>query len=142
MFNLSDFNLEPGFSRHYFRLSLIIHGFALYILWLSDFSTLIQVLVSIGLVYQMSVKPALPFMKLEYRDKNWLLWEKETAVTRFQTFHILLDTGLFFIIQFKSGRKRKKRVIFYDQIEIEAYRNLRRFEKIQNKTLQAFQDSF
>lgn len=135
MLNLSKCTLTLGKSSCFLRLTWVIQGGALYLLWVSGLAINIKCLLTLILVGQQlkfiyAPYPSPSAFSLEYLSGTWTLIDRDGKSELFTNSSILLDTGFFLILRLSEEAKSKRLLIFEDQLSHEDYWHLRLLEKI------------
>lgn len=135
MLNLSKCIIELNESRNYWRLTSLIYGFTTYIIincQLNGFIKsvfLLYLLVSFSFIYRKPL-PYKDLYQLFFLKDEWRLISQSGQVLNYQKHRIILNFGLFFLLELKHETKRKVLVIFSDQLSEDHYRLLHLIEKI------------
>jgi hypothetical protein len=113
----------------------LLQAFAIGMMYYSDLSILIKLGVSLLLLthlvsFLFDRKQVLPYEKLVFHQNEWLLYNRDQIEGPYQTHRILLEAGIFFLLQLRLDQKQRLVVIFFDQIEADEYRTLRILEKM------------
>lgn len=137
LFNLSNVVIElkpsPSFTRFFF----LIHCLTMAAILNCGFSPILKssslFLLGLFFIYHYKKKayPAPGVKRLCFLCDYWLV-ETQNGAQIYENHKILLDTGLFFLLRFTGARKQTF-LIFFDQLEEDAYRWLRILEKVQRR---------
>lgn len=136
MSNLYECIIRFKPSKDYRRLMLIIHSMALLFLMMSGLWILIKGLLGLLLIKQMwgiYLKP-IPYsniLKLKIKPNQCCLLQNPHAVYHFDHYRITLEVGLFFLLELSANKKKKRMIIFYDQMEKGQFWQMRVLEKMQ-----------
>ena len=134
MLNLSNWTIEFKQSAYYARLILVIYVSTFTVLIYSSVIFQLKILVFILLAIHLvriinNPNPYPNYLALTYKDDAWLLATSKKLLI-YEKGRVLIDTGLFFILELRSANRRKLIVIFVDQLNINNYRSLKIIEKI------------
>jgi hypothetical protein len=134
---LNSFNctINLGKSFIFLRVVLLIYSLATFMvvwsawaIWLKLLCVLALVGMSLATCYKPTPYPH--YSKLVYQHKKWFLYEaKDNYSQCFEGLRLVLNIGLFFMLELKSEGKTQILLIFHDQIPPDMYRNLRIHEK-------------
>lgn len=134
MLNLSRCTLHFRRSENFARVSLLIHGFALFMVYQSSFWLPVKGLCMVLLATQFLTVRNRPFptvfTELSYYMDQWTLTDNRGHKFFYDQHRILLQVGLFFLMELTQDRKRKVLLVFFDQLQPDDYRILRLMEKI------------
>lgn len=124
-------NLIFGRSALFLRIVLVLYVLAIFMVWQSGFGWMLRILCSMlliaqGIYWYKKPYPSGIYEKLAYTHGSWLLWMHKKEPLVIHNLRFLFDTGLFLILQCKGVEGQKNVLIFYDQLEEEDHRNLRR----------------
>lgn len=73
--------------------------------------------------------PAPQVKQLAFICDHWMLEDKQGRHFRFEQHRIVIDLGLFFLLQLR-GKKKKTMLIFSDQLNASTYRVLKILERV------------
>lgn len=135
MLSLSKCNITLSKSTLYLRLISLIYGFTALMLINSQLNWLVK---SIFLIYLLchlftiiyNPKPHANLKELNFLQDKWRLVNAENETSYYKAQRVMLNTGLFFLLELSNESERKVVIIFSDQITSEDYRLLRLIEKI------------
>lgn len=104
-------------------------------LWLSGLPWLIQCLATLFLLFQMIrliLEPnyGLPFQELRLKVGESAVLEAHRGVAIYAKHRVILDSGLFFLLELSLDTQRRIIVVFFDQLDPDEYRVLKILEKI------------
>ena len=130
MLPISDFTIKLNSSNDYFKLAILLHLFALIVLFNSSLSTLLLIagiLVLILSIINIFIgKTPLPkYHKLTYQAGYWLIYKKNSLPLKYESAIIGFNGGIFIILNLTGISKPKKIVIFIDQLTKEQLRILK-----------------
>jgi hypothetical protein len=117
------------------RMSFLVHGFAIYMLYYSIFPFYIKVTGSLFLIFVLIYIVHRQGQLSAIRQVSFEL-EKCTLTCKnghkliYDTYRVVLDVGIFFLLEFSGANSRKTIVVFFDQISPSEYRSLKLLEKI------------
>ncbi len=74
--------------------------------------------------------PYRDFNQLIFVQDEWRLFDKYGAQFNYQKHRLILDCGLFFLMELSHETKHRVMVIFFDQLSLDDYRSLQLIEKI------------
>src|SRR5688572_7807715 len=133
--NLSSYTVNFKSSRDFIRLTLLIYAIAsTWVLvsgihWLIKLATIL-LLITYKLVNTRKTNSSHRYQQLIYRSNQWLLIHDDNTIQKFDNHKILLELGLFFVLELTTEGDRKIIFVFFDQISSENYKALRILEKI------------
>lgn len=134
MLNLSNHSISLHRSFHFIAATVLIDGFAGFMLWASCFSLIVKMIGSFILLAQLIF-----ILDREYihYQKKVLLFQKEQWIfrqgsheSRYTRHRIVLDAGIFFILDLCSETQHKRLLIFFDALSSNDYRFLNLLESI------------
>lgn len=136
MFHLSECTIEFYDSRAYCRLMWTLHVMAICLLANSGLPGWAKgLLISGMLVESLRVyrfpKPYPAFERLHIREGACILMLKNQAVVQYTHCRVLVNCGLFFLLELSAQDATRVLVIFFDHIELDCYRTICFLEKIQ-----------
>lgn len=135
MLNLSRCTIAFKKSANYRRFSLFLHLFALIMIFNSSFWLFFKVFFSLILVRQLltSLRQAFPTGQcthLDYFMNEWSLGCKNGQQFFYDKHRIILDTGIFFLLELTRTKHKKILVVFFDQLEKADFRTLKLIERL------------
>lgn len=137
MLQLSSLSVTLLKSSHFLKITLLIYGFTAYVLWNSAFPLGLKVLCFLVLYlhgYWLWRVPPCYFScrQIRFQTKKWFLKDNRPALqeTGYEKIRILLEAGLFFLIEFSAPSSKTLRLVFFDQLTREEYRRIKLLEKI------------
>lgn len=135
MLSLSDCTIRFAKSSSYFRLLLVLYTISSVLLYNSICPHWLQIgIVFYFLVHLAQIRtnpsPHPHYLGLHYRQDHWILEDKQGRELPFEKIKVLLNAGLFYLLELKMEKKRKVLVIFSDQLSKQEFRILRVIEKI------------
>lgn len=135
MLNISGGMLLLGKSRVFIRFLILINSFTMWMIYQSGFSVFIKITLAACLLFQLirllrEQTRALPWKRLVYQNGQWFLHRQSSTEGPFDKHRILLEAGIFFLLQLSDDKKRTLLVVFFDQLDADDYRSLRLLEKI------------
>jgi hypothetical protein len=135
LLNLSNYKISLGKSSYYARFVLLIYILALVLEFYSAIFFPLKMLLALLLLAQglrivKNPRPYPKYLMLTYNAKNWLLHELSEKTINYDSLRIVIDAGLFFLLELSRAQKRKYLVVFSDQNDRECYRLLNIIEKI------------
>jgi hypothetical protein len=74
-------------------------------------------------------KPYPDYMMLSYSNLGWLIHDKCNHQIPFEKVRVVVDAGLFFLLELSQESSRRYLVLFFDQLSNESYRFLHIKEK-------------
>ncbi|CDZ78258.1 hypothetical protein BN59_02568 [Legionella massiliensis] len=136
MLNLLQQRIVLGKSRFYMKLSLLISASALILLYYSSCWLPLKILLGFILVFQLIriYKNPIPYPEysgISYGADGWTIHTQNEQELFYERGRVIIDTGLFILLELSLGQKRKRIVLFLDQISNDFYRSLKIKEKIQ-----------
>lgn len=72
----------------------------------------------------------IPFKKLIFQSGKWLLLDKHGQDFIYEKHRVILEAGIFFLLELSNDDEQKTIVIFFDQIAADDYRSLKLIEKV------------
>lgn len=128
MLNLSDCKIELGSSNDYAKLVLLIYLSSFLLLLYSACPLFLKITISFLLLVKCFriISQPLPqpnYLMLSYKGQ-WMLLDKDQQTLSYDKARVVIDTGLFFLLELSGGSRKKLIVIFLDQIEPHSYRLL------------------
>lgn len=113
---------------------MVLHSFALYELYQVALPWLLKCLIGLGvfLVFiWIVVKPStiLNVKQLAFFNHEWTVYYHNDSPQSYEKHRIILEAGIFFLLEFSSESQRKTVVIFFDQLSPDDYRLLRLKER-------------
>jgi len=131
--NLSDFTIKLNASPDFRRVVIVLHGFALFMVWQSGMPLFFCVLATMLLVciavrLWQKARPC-TYEILSYHDSYWRLHTQQ-AVTICSHLHILFDGGIFWVIRAFEEHRAETFVVFHDQMTDSQLRFFALFNKI------------
>lgn len=136
MLPLSNFEIIFDTSPDYVRIAGLLHGFALVVL----FNTSLPIWAGCGLGFIISVSVLKivrrpnhlhPYAKLIGYPTGWVLQLHTGKTIEYKKAHVCFDGGLFIVLQLTADIKKKKLLIFNDQITQAQHRMLQVITKVQ-----------
>lgn len=136
MFSLSECVIEFQTSPIYRRLMLTLYSMAVFLMlasglpvWLKGVLTGCMLMMSIH-VYRQG-RPYPQFDVLSIRAGACLLTFRNKTVEEYMQCRVLVNCGLFFLLELSALESRRVIVIFFDHIDMDCYRTICFLEKIQ-----------
>ncbi|MDA9271861.1 hypothetical protein N9Q05_00540 [bacterium] len=116
------------------RVSLVVHVFAVFVLWHSAASALVAMSLTCFLCVSMmrimrNNVPVCGYHTLSYHKNFWQLQDKQGKTIKYEHASIRVDTGFFLLLTLKTGHLRKTILMFNDQLSTLEYRMLYLIEK-------------
>lgn len=135
MWTWSNCTITLGKSLNFARLGLMIHLAALVMLLFSGLPLVIKIALVITMLAMacsilLHPYPALGFSSLRFYQARWHLQHKQGHTERYERHRVMLEAGLFFLLELSNPDKRRVIVIFFDQLPHEQYRMLRVLQRI------------
>lgn len=143
MLNLSGKSIPLIKSTHFIRLTLVLHSFAIFMVWCTSLTIYLKASIAFYLAYRLydilfkpKVAQYLPFEKIDFQAKKWIVHNKEGSALVYDKIAVILEAGVFFLLELSNTQDSSNRItrkvvmIFFDQITKEDYRILRLLEKI------------
>lgn len=135
MLNLSGYRISLGKSSYYAQISLLIYAGALLVMTHSSWFFAFKLVVVLFLLQQMlriiyDPRPYPHYSMLSYTKSGWLLHENNKEPKSYEKARIVIEAGLFFLLELTEDNQRKYLVVFFDQINVESYRLLNIMQKI------------
>lgn len=106
-------------------LALLLSGFN----WGIKLATAILLIFAYALIYK-APRPTGNYTHLHYKNSQWVLTNAQQEELIFTKHRILLEIGLFFLLQLSAEKKNKVLVVFFDQLSTAQYKHLKILEKI------------
>ncbi|MCW8400391.1 hypothetical protein OQJ26_16555 [Legionella sp. PATHC038] len=121
MLLLSELVIEPGKSKTYLRLTLVIYLITVALIFYSSIYLFIKaillgfiiVLVKIDCAMQ---SPCTSIKKIQFIGNGWILEPYRGNKKTYVQATILIHNPFFMLIEFKNKRQKKCIVLFNDQI--------------------------
>lgn len=136
MSNLSECVIKFCDSSAYQRFILSLDGLAIFFvltcglsLWVK--SALILMMLMMALRTYRDPKPYSKWDILILRVGACAMMCKNQTVERYTQCRVLVNCGLFFLLELSGDNARRVLVVFFDQIELDCYRTICFIEKIQ-----------
>ncbi|WP_420795301.1 protein YgfX [Legionella brunensis] len=127
----SNYTISFGKSFNFLRVATLIYSSAFLLLFHSTWQVWLKLLLTIPLVFQLirifyNPIPYAKYLKLTYHNKEWQLYERNASTPlHYEKVRIVINTGLFFLLELRKANKRKVFVIFADQISNSTFRDLK-----------------
>lgn len=121
-------------SRDYLKLTGLISLISGCMLWLSGLPIWIQIGGSFMLVFCLYRQwqnpcPQSDCKQLDLRAGSCVLIRSDNQQQVFTQHRVLMDTGLFFLLELSKEDARRVLLIFFDQLTGDQWRQLNRLEK-------------
>lgn len=134
MLNLSNGTITLVKSRHFIRFATFVHIYAVYILWCSALPYTGKVMMSFCLLiilalFLCNASLGIPFKKLDLQSGKWFLYDKNDAQFIYERHRIIIEVGIFFLLELSNSDEKTTKVVFFDQLYAEDYRTLKLLEK-------------
>ncbi|WP_408606922.1 protein YgfX [Legionella lansingensis] len=112
----------------------MIYVFALMVIFSSDWILWLKLLISVLFILftlRLLLKPyPYPnYSMLSYEHGKWLLHVKQGSPLKYDRVRVIINTGLFLLVQLIGENRIKLLIIFADQITNDEYRYLKIKEK-------------
>lgn len=125
-----------GESKVFVRVGIIIYALAAWMLLTSGLATSVKLLFLLLLMlfnfYIIKHPYPMPgYRQLNFQQSRWYLLNKQGAWEIYLNHRVILEAGLFFLLELKNLQKRQVLVIFFDQLPLEQYRMIRILQKIE-----------
>lgn len=125
-------------SRDYLKLTAVLSLMSGCMLWLSGLAIGIQIAGSFVLVFCLYRQwqnpcPQSDCKQLDLRAGKGILITSDNQQQVFTQHRVLMDTGLFFLLELSQEDVRRVLLIFFDQLTGDQWRQLNRLEKITGK---------
>lgn len=135
MLNLSNGTITLVKSRHFIRVALFVHIYAIYILWCSALPSIGKGMLTFCLLiilarFFCNSSLGIPFKKLDLQSGKWFLYDTNDAQYIYERHRIIIEMGIFFLIELSNSDEKKTKVVFFDQLPAEDYRTLKLLEKM------------
>ncbi|VEG89979.1 hypothetical protein [Legionella spiritensis] len=122
-------------SKFYMRLIILIYTFALSVVLTSGLPIAIKITLLLFLLFSVIHVYHTPhytsgMRTLIYKKTGWQLINEQDVADNFNHYRIIIDAGLFLLVEFSTARKRRVFIIFSDQISSDEHRFLKIIEKI------------
>jgi hypothetical protein len=135
LLNLSHCKIYLGKSSYYAQIALLIYASALLLLFYSSCFFALKILIALILWFQLlrilnDPRPYPDYVMLTYNKTGWVLLVKNNQEIFYERARIVIDAGLFFLLELSEGKKRNYLVIFFDQLNDDSYRLLNITQKI------------
>lgn len=130
MSELSEILIEPGQSKTYFRLTLVLYLITTALIVYSSLCLVIKLCV-IGFILflwrkdSITQSPCSTLKKIQFIGNKWVLETQGGKQQHYAKAAILMDTLLFQLIEFSNQRQKKHIVLFYDQLSLHQVRLVR-----------------
>lgn len=126
---LSNLSINLKSSVDYVRLSMVLHGLGLIVLYEAQYGWFCCVMVSVGLFFNLrsiayKQKPHPDLQAFLWSDNAWLLITAEGEFKTYNHARICLDAGFFTLCCFSSATDKRYCVIFHDQLPLDALKML------------------
>src|SRR5580693_3320453 len=113
LLTLLGLSIRVHSSRHLIKLALLIYSFVVFALWNTSLPHLLQGLLLLSLClhgYWLWSSPPSCFscQQLSYQGRQWYLKDQNGDEMQYQKIRILLETGLFFLVEFEGLGPKKK----------------------------------
>lgn len=117
----SELLVEPGISKTYWRLLLILYLLSFIVLIDSSIHLGIKLIVAVFILKQAKTqyavqKPHASLHAIQYRQKQWVLIMKDNHEFVYDNALILVHNMLFQLIQFSDSNKKQLVILFNDQV--------------------------
>lgn len=138
MLPLSEITIPFKASRDALRVSVLVHGFALYLIGHSTLPLWIMMIMMMMLLLSFMYHgfyyrvPQNPYQALSYREGKWWLRTRENETTYTQ-MRVRFDGGFFMVLWLVGEKKRQGMVLFYDQLSTSQQRFLWLLHTVHNK---------
>lgn len=124
-----------GKSKNFARLALLIYLAATWMLLTSGLLLFIKVVLCLLVIAMILLILAHPYPEpayraLHYYQESWHLDDKRGKTATYTQHRVLLEAGVFFLLELRSTSQRKVLIIFFDQLAHEQYRMLRVLQRI------------
>jgi hypothetical protein len=135
LLSLSRCIIKLSKSTSYSRLAFILSFFSAYLVincqfwWLIKISLLGYLGFKFIYIY-LNPFPYSDLIQFAFIKDEWILSYSVKPQLNYQKHRIVLDCGLFFLLEFSNETKRKIMVIFFDQLSPDDYRALCLIEKL------------
>src|SRR5690242_3100008 len=108
----------------------LLYGFAIFALWQASFALVIKGLLTLLLCGHAanllgSLPPYLSLSQISLQAKKWILLEKNGDETSFENMRVLMEVGVFFLIEFAGPNAKTLRLVFFDQLSQDDYRMIK-----------------
>lgn len=125
----------------YRRSLFLLYGFTIWMVLQAAFPLVLKLVLTIWLIAQCCkayriASPCTPYQRLIYFMDEWVLIDAKQIRHDFDQHRILLDAGLFFILELSRPQEKRRLMIFHDQLPFEKYRRLRLLQKLRRKKWQ------
>lgn len=139
MLNLLDQPIvlnKPSWA--FWRIAVIIYGLTFTVLLCSAWVILVKFCIALLLFLTMlhiTIKP-IPYphySHLSYVNSNWILHQVNGKKFHYKHLRVVINTGLFFLLQLSNESHTQCFVIFLDQISQDTYRQLKLCENFIQK---------
>lgn len=130
MLNSLKFTIKLNQSVIFLKCSLVLYGLVFVIIyqthWLLTLKLLVFIVSGVHLIkIAKSKSPYSKEMELVYQNKEWSLKEGNDNPLVFTEMRFILENNLFLFVELKKNKKRRKMVIFRDQLDLNSYRSLK-----------------
>ena len=135
MLLLSDVTIPINLSKDYVRCAVIIHVFAIIVLFQSALPVSLDCLVIFFLIRQLwhialCKTPFQIYQKIGYHEKHWYLYQINGEKKRYQQVKIRFDGVFFILIVLIAEQDKKKLILFNDQITNSHLRIIKLISKV------------
>lgn len=133
--HLFECQIKLGQSAVYIHIGVFSYALAILFVCLSGLYDLVKIAVIIILIWQFYLfyrckQPNNPYQLLQFNHGQWHLFDRNHHKTVYLKHRIILETGIFLLLELTGTVKRQLLVIFIDQLSTETYRKLKIIEKI------------
>ena len=103
MLQLSSRNILLHKSTYLVYLAIVLHAYALYMIWGTAFAFGMKACIALLLVYRLWVilfpttaSQTLTLERLDFKANRWFLWNKGGTLTVYEKSTVILEAGIFF----------------------------------------------
>lgn len=134
MFILSNCRIKLGKSSDYLRLAAVIHTVVVLVLWNSGVCLSLKMIATVLLIGQLGyigyTHSLFSGTTLVFYDNEWTIHDSRGQVFVYESHRVVLEAGLFFLLELSSVNQRKLMPVFFDQLSKNDYRALKLIEKV------------
>ncbi|WP_420844634.1 protein YgfX [Legionella cardiaca] len=138
MLSSSNCTIKFGKSSYFLRIALLIYFCAFLLIVYSEWALWLKLLtcIPLSLEFLYIIKNPVPYtnyLQLSHNNQKWFLHTNNTTIMSYDRIRIIINAGLFFLLELENITSRKMLVIFTDQVSADTYRHLKIKEKyVQN----------
>ncbi|KTC75581.1 hypothetical protein Lbir_0301 [Legionella birminghamensis] len=127
MYNSLSNGIELSRSANYIKLALFLYLFAFMMLMNASFGIFIKAILSVAVSVQLRLLIKSPYpggrLNLQYLNEEWII-HRNSQTQIFTKRRLLLNTGVFFLLEFSSPTQRIVIPVFLDQLSSTEFRSI------------------